>query len=242
LTAVARLGRPLAAAAALLLSAGAPLPGLGPGDGRVRIDPAAWPWTAVARLQIPGVSRCTAVLIGPTKALTAAHCLWERRLGHFAPADTIHVLSRYTAGGFAGHTVAASYQVSPGFNPTRPDADRAADVAVVTLAEPLGGGVLALAAAPPPGAPAMLGGYNQDRAEVIEADTACHVVAVRSALLVHDCAGTRGTSGAPLLVRGPDGAWRVAGLQVAAFTGHSGGVAVAASVLQDALDHPGRAP
>ena len=63
----------------------------------------------------------------------------------------------------------------------------------------------------------MLGGYNQDRAEVIEADTACHVVTAGPALLVHDCAGTRGTSGGPVLMRGPDGVWRVAGMQVGAL-------------------------
>jgi hypothetical protein len=44
------------------------------------------------------------------------------------------------------------------------------------------------------------------------------------------------------LVRGADGGWRVTGLQSAAFVGHAGGVAVAASVLQDALDHRGPAP
>ena len=31
-------------------------------------------------------------------------------------------------------------------------------------------------------------------------------------LLVHDCAGTRGVSGAPLLARGADGQWAVAGI------------------------------
>jgi protease YdgD len=231
------------ACAVLLLGAASPLPGLGEADGRVRVDGATAPWTAVARLQVPGVSRCTAVLVGPRTALTAAHCLWERRLGHFAPPDSVHVLARYTAGSFSAHTIAAAYRISAGFDPLRPDADRAADVAVVTLTETLGDDVLPLAtAAPLPGTTAMLGGYNQDRAEVIDADTACHIVSAGPTLLVHDCAGTRGTSGGPLLVRGADGAWRVAGLQVGAFAGRSGGVAVAASVLQDALDHRGPAP
>lgn len=220
----------------------APLPGVGPVDGRVRVDTASLPWSAVARLQIPGVSRCTAVLVGRRTALTAAHCLWERRVGHFAPASSIHILSRYAAGRFAAHTLAASYRVATGFDPSRPDADRGADIAVVTLSEPFDGDVLPLAVAPAPGAPAMLGGYNQDRAEVIAADTACHIVATSPALLVHDCGGTRGTSGGPLLVRGPDGGWRLAGIQVAAFAGHGGGVAVAASALQTAMSQSGGAP
>jgi len=220
----------------------AQLPGIGPADGRVRVDAGAMPWAAVARLQIAGVSRCTAVLVAPSTALTAAHCLWDRRLGRFAGAGRIHVLSRYAGGQFAAHTVATAYRVAPGFDPRRPGSDRGADVAVVTLARPLGNDVLALVAAPPPGTAAMLGGYNQDRAEVIAADAACHIVASGRLLVVHDCDATRGTSGAPLLVRGADGAWRLAGLQVGAFSAHAGGVAVAGDVLMGLLDHPGPAP
>lgn len=228
------------AAVLLLLAAAGALPGVGAHDGRALVDGATPPWSAVARLQVPGVSRCTAILVAATTALTAAHCLWGRRLGHFVPPGSVHVLSHYAGGNFARHSVAAAYRVAPGFDPAHPDTDRSADWAVVTLAHPLGDDSLALAHGPvSPGTPAMLGGYNQDRAEVIEADTACHVVAVSAHLLVHDCAGTRGTSGGPLLVRGADGAWRVAGLQVGAFTGRSGGVAVSAGVLQDALDSGG---
>jgi protease YdgD len=226
-----------------VLAAAGPLPGVGARDGRVLIDGTAPPWSAVARLQVPGVSRCTAILVGPTTALTAAHCLWGKRLGHFVPPGSVHVLSRYAGGDFARHSVAASYRIIPGFDPARPDTDRATDVAVVTLAQSLGGDVLALAgAATPAGTGAMLGGYNQDRAEVIEADTSCHVIAASARLLAHDCAATHGTSGGPLLVRDAGGAWRVAGLQVAGFLGRSGGVAVAAPVLQTALDHDGGPP
>ncbi len=116
-------------------------------------------------------------------------------------------------------------------------------MAVVTLAEPVGNDRLALDDDTPlGGTPAMLGGYNQDVGEVIDADTACHVVATTPGLLRHDCAGTHGTSGAPLLVRGAGGAWVVAGMQVGGFVGRSGGVAVAASVLHYELSHTGAAP
>ncbi len=230
-------------ALSLLLVGAAPLPGVGPDAARHGVDINAPPWSALARLQIPGVSRCTAVLVAPRTALTAAHCLWERRLGHWTPAASIHLLSRYAAGGFAAHALAAKYRIGPGFDPLAASPNRAADIAVVTLAAPLGGTPLALAAAPPaPGTPAMLGGYNQDRAEVIDADTACHITGRGPGLLLHDCAGTRGTSGGPLLTRDASGTWRLAGLQVAAFGGRSGGVAVAASVLQDMLEHNGLAP
>ena len=48
-------------------------------------------------------------------------------------------------------------------------------------------------------------------------------------LLAHDCAGTYGTSGGPVLSRMPDGAWGLAGVQVGANPGRVGGMAVPAS-------------
>ncbi len=222
---LARLLLPLA------LLAQAPLPGVGAHDARSVVDAAAAPWDALARLQVPGTTRCTAVLIAPRTALTAAHCLWSARLHRTVPPDMVHVLTRYARGGFAGHALAIRTRVARGI-----------DVAAVTLAAPLGGAVLGFAPPPAPGTPAMLGGYNQDRIEVIEADTVCHVLADTGALLRHDCAGTHGTSGAPLLVRGADGAWRIAGLQVAAFVHGSGGIAVSAAALQAWLAQDGAAP
>jgi protease YdgD len=61
------------------------------------------------------------------------------------------------------------------------------------------------------------------------ADPACHVRRVAHAagggrLLVHDCAGTRGTSGGPLLARHGDG-WMVVGINIAA--GRDANLAVA---------------
>lgn len=226
-----------------VLLGAAPLPGVGPDDARARVDGATPPWSSVARLQIAGVSRCTAVLVAPRVALTAAHCLWERRLGHFAPPGLVHVLWRYADGAFAAHTLAVRYRIAPGYDPSNAGGNRAADVAAVVLAEPLGREPLPLAAAAPvAGTPAMLGGYNQDRAEILAADTACRIVGRSPDLLAHDCNGTRGTSGGPLLVRGRDGTWALAGLQVAALSGRAGGVAVAASVLQDVLNSLGPVP
>jgi protease YdgD len=232
----------LTLAALLLLGAGPPpLPGVGPADGRVVVNADAAPWNAVARLQIPGVSRCTAVFVGPRTVLTAAHCLWNIRLHRFVPPGQVHVLSGYAYERFLGHSVAASYRLFAGFDPFHRDATRGRDVAVVTLSTALAmpGGWLGFAAAPPPGTPAILGGYNQDRAEVIEADLRCRIIGEAGALLEHDCAGTRGTSGAALLVRGPDGTWRIAGLQVGAFADRGGGVAVPAPILQGLLAYPG---
>jgi protease YdgD len=223
----------------LLALAGAapPLPGVGAADARARVDATVAPWRSLARLQVPGESRCTAVLVGPRTALTAAHCLWGWRVRRFMPAGSVHVLTGYAAGNFARHSVAVSYQLGSG-DTSRP-ADVEHDFALVTLAEPIGDAPLTLADAdPPPGTPVVLGGYNQDRAEVIEADEHCRIIATEPGRLVHSCAGTHGTSGAPLLAQAADGSWRVVGLQVAAFTDHAGGIAVPASRLLAAVSAP----
>ncbi len=187
------------------------------------------PWRALARLQVPGEGRCTAVMVGPRIVLTAAHCLAGHRAGRPVPPGSVHVLTGYASGRFARHSVAVSYRL----------ATRGEDVAVVTLADPVGVDTLPLADTDPPsGTAVVLGGYNRDRAEVIEADTGCRVIDATPARLVHDCAGTFGTSGAPVLARAADGSWRIVGLQVAAFTDRIGGVAIPASRLRTVLSAP----
>ena len=230
-------------AALLLGAAGAPdagLPGIGGADPRVRVAATVPPWSALARLQIPGAARCTAFLVAPRTALTAAHCLYVRRAGHFAPAGSVHLLAGYAAGGFSGHAVAVAYRLAPGFDPRAPPAAFGADIAVLTLDRPLAAPDRVLGLADAVAGPVALGGYSQDRAEVIEADLGCRLLgraadAGGRALLRHGCTGTRGTSGAPLLARAAGGGWQVVGLQVAAARDGAGGLAVPAARLRALL-------
>jgi protease YdgD len=219
------------------------LPGVGARDPRVGVDIHQAPWTAVVRVQIPGVSRCTGVLIAPTLVLTAGHCVWGQRLGHFMPAGSIHVLAGYGGGTAPWHAVAMSVHVADGFDPRNSGPTRGADAALLTLAAPIADASSALPLAPPEWSPSgtiMIGGYNQDRIEVIEVDPACHVLGLARdaggrAMLVHDCTATRGVSGAPVLAQGADGRWMIAGLAVGAFEGRAGGVAVPSATLRGLL-------
>ena len=223
--------RPLVLLCLFLAGAAPALPGVGTADGRTIVDPVAVPWRSLARLQVPGEARCTAVVVGPRTVLTAAHCLWGRRLRRYMPAASVHVLTGYAAGRFARHSLAVGYRLGAE-RPNGPETD----FAVVTLAEPIGDAPLALADSDPAvGTGVVLGGYNQDRAEVIEADLTCAITGHVGGRLLHGCDATHGTSGAPLLARGPDGGWRIVGLQVAAFVGRAGGIAVAPSRLRAAL-------
>lgn len=251
MSAARRGGCPLWAAVALGIAAigifpvtAASLPGIGSNEVRVGIDASALPWAAVARVQVPGVSRCTGFLIGPQTVVTAAHCLYGRRLGHFVPPTSVHVLLGYADGVFARHEVAASYRIGEGYEPLIPGG-QGADLAALTLKTPIAGpgGSLILAEQPVPIASSlMLGGYGQDRAERIAADVSCTSLGYATGadgrmMLAHDCAGTRGTSGGPVLVRTPVGL-RVAGVQVAANNAHAGGLAVPAAAIRALLARP----
>jgi len=230
---------PIAAAAAQPV-----LPGLGPEAvvARVPVDAGRPPWRGVVLVQTEVGARCTGALVGPRAVLTAAHCLFGRGTGRLVRPGSVHVLVGYALGGYAGHARALSFTTGSGFalgpdGQPLPAAPPDGDWAVLALDAPLGAPdrVLPLApGVPPPGTAAMLGGYEQDRAQVLLADTGCAVTGLgRDAasgrlLLRHSCAATRGASGAPLLVRArPDGGWAVAGVASrAAGPGVAGGYAV----------------
>ncbi|MBL6454230.1 trypsin-like serine protease [Belnapia sp. T6] len=241
----APLKRLLPAAALLLpaLAAAEPkplLPGIGPADPRRPVDLRAPPWNALGRVQLEVGGRCTGVLIGPRLLLTAAHCLVAPRSRALVRPGTVHVLLGYDRGTAVGHAQAVSYRIGPGFDPAT-GGPPGADWAVLVLDSPLGAPdrvLPLLTAAPAPRTPLMLGGYQQDRPEVLLADTGCRAIGLSrpgpGAMLLHDCAGTRGSSGAPLLAPLPGGGWGVAG--IASRT--SPAVALGAAVPTSAISLP----
>ena len=217
------------------------LPGLGDADPRRPVEAASDPWRSLGRVQRETGGRCTGALIGPRTVLTAAHCLVAPRSGALVQPGSLHVLLGYHLGRWAAHGRVASFVVGPGYDPSG-RGPASADWAVLTLERPLPvppDRILPLLRDPPaPRTPLMLGGYQQDRPEALLADTGCRALGLRRdsagrAMLIHDCAGTRGVSGAPLLARGPDGRWGVVGVASTVALEMAMGAAVPAAGLPD---------
>ncbi len=220
---------------ALALLAGAPafaqpVPGLGRNDTRRPVPAERAPWHAVGEVEAPG-NRCTGTLVGPRSVVTAAHCLINEDATALVPPREV----TFRLGTRSARVLAL--RNGPGFDPAREEPWRS-DWAVLTLDAPLGEGrALRLAReAPREGIALALPGWQHDRPGVLLADIGCRVVVMatfgsQGMLVGHNCAGTLGSSGAPLIAQAADGGYVVVGVQAKAALGRALGVAVPAFAI-----------
>jgi protease YdgD len=210
------------------------LPGLRQDSRRSPVDAAEMPWRSLGRVQTELGSRCTGALIAPDQVLTAAHCLVAPRTGQMVQARSVHFLLGYAVGHYTVHRRSTSFLVAHGYSAAERK-PAAADWAILTLDAPLDTPPLPLRP-PRRGDAVQLGGYQQDRPEQLMADTDCRITELMGAggppLLLHDCAGTRGTSGAPLLRQDGAGQWSIVGIAVAAAWKNAGGLAVSSGAIR----------
>lgn len=194
----------------------------------IAVDLTTQPWRALGRVQTELGTRCTGFLIAPSLVMTAAHCLFRPTTGQYVQPHSVHFLWRYNRGTYAAQARAVSFVVSPGYDPTHELWTLGLDRAFLTLDHPVGDdedAVRFAPATPEVGAALYLGGYNQDHDEILQANR-CRLLGFRvdrggHRLLLDDCHGEPGTSGAALFAQTTDGGWGVVGLAVAT-TGHHG--------------------
>jgi protease YdgD len=97
------------------------------------VDANAYPWTAIAKLNNGIGGACTAVLIAPDVALTAAHCLYNRASKRFLPAESFHLVFGYQQNGFRRHSRITAYHVSDKYDPSNPYRSLAHDWALLSI-------------------------------------------------------------------------------------------------------------
>lgn len=197
-------------------------------------------WQAVGRLNRASGGFCTAVLIGPAEALTAAHCLWDQSRRRWLEPESVHFVPGYRRGTYLGHAKAKSYRLADGIvidangHPERLlddwaviqldlDLRAGAGVEPMTLADASERDRLA-------GQSIASGGYSRDRPHLPVKTAPCTALGVieRGRLLLHDCEATAGSSGSPIVVE-RDGRMAVVGIQSAVV--RAGGESVAVAVL-----------
>jgi protease YdgD len=210
-----RILRRLLVAASLLaaMPAWAGDPAIDP--ARPNVDASVYPWSAFGRVNRDGRAHCTGVMIAESLALTAAHCLFDRRTHRWVAPRYVHFVAGYQRETYLAHSVARRYHVGSarGATPAPIRPERQEDWAVLELEAPIGRQVgyigwavldtAAVGRLIVADAELVQAGYRRDRAHMLTADRDCRLRAMISRagpLLAHDCTSTFGDSGGPLLL------------------------------------------
>jgi protease YdgD len=211
-----------------------------PQHSRVVIDADDRQWHAVGRLNRETGGFCTAVLIAPREALTAAHCLWDQRRRRWLEPETLHFVPGYRRGSYLGHARVDHYRLAEGIAiDERGHPESLLDdwaVLELTLDLSAGNGVEPMPLADLDerdrlaGQPIATGGYSRDRPHLPEKVAPCRALGIieEGRLLLHDCGSRAGSSGSPIVVE-RDGRYLIVGVQSALV--RSGDEAVAVAVL-----------
>jgi protease YdgD len=190
---------------------------------RAPVDVSVYPWSAIGKLFNEAGGSCTGAIVARDKVVTAAHCVFNQRTRRFLPASSLHFMVGYRRGQSAIHARVAWYEVGSGYDPQRWSQTMDFDWVILTLAEALPEEIepLRLRREPAPGGTkAIIAGYPQHRAHVMTAERDCELgEGSGTGLVFHTCRGSRGYSGAPILVNAGGDELQIAGIHIAMSQG-----------------------
>lgn len=197
------------------------------------------PWQAIGRVNVGDTVHCSGTLVAANVVLTAAHCLYSRRMKKMVVPSSVHFLAGYSKGEFRGHSKVKSYRIGTGFDGKKwNDRSNAMhDWALLVLDDALGD-TLGFLSLPPEwfdttvnlnaakqSAPGVAidelvttAGYPRDRKHILSLEEDCKIVTTANAgrILFTNCIALHGDSGGPIL-RLKDDKWAIVGLQTAAI-------------------------
>jgi protease YdgD len=212
-------------------------------DDRQVVAAQSYPWSAIGRLSKGDGSLCSGVLVGPSLALTVAHCLWDDRRQDWAYPEAVFFSAGVDLGGVVGVSGVETYEIAGDYDgaPDQRLENVAHDWALLHLREPLGlrAGYLglypltaetyrALGALSPV---VIRAGYSLPQRNRQLGQVGCQIVGwARAGVLAHTCDAMAGDSGSPLFAH-INGTWRVIALHASSFQDPvSGGQRLSAAV------------
>jgi protease YdgD len=188
-------------------------------DQRVPIEPSAWPWYAIGRVNIAdSVSRrhCTGTLVGARLVLTAGHCLFDHRLGRWVKPEHVHFVAGQARDSALGHAAAVDLIIPPELDMAGgSDASHktlsldlvAHDWALLRLEAalsikpvPVKAIVASAVAQEVDSAEVARAGYSADRRYLLSVHRGCTAALGRGGTMLNRCDALPGDSGSPLLL------------------------------------------